>query len=216
VDYPGGTILAAGLAALALGLGQRHPYLMTAGIGGGVVLLALFGLRQRRLVFPLVPLSFFSLRPFIAACVTHLPVGAALIIAMVTVPLMTDTVMGKEALEGGLMLVRLTAAIPVGAVVGGWLLHRLGNNRTTILGLAAVALGFLALSRWSLEPPEPWATLHLLLAGLGFGLVIAPIGASALSQVAPGDRGTASALVTAMRIIGMTIGLAAVSAFSRR
>ena len=49
--------------------------------------------------------------------------------------------------------------------------------------------------------------------GFGFGLVIAPIALAATNSVRFGDRGTAAALVTAMRMIGMTLGLAALTAW---
>ena len=56
-------------------------------------------------------------------------------------------------------------------------------------------------------------TLPLIAAGLGFGLVIPPIGVSALSA-APSDYwGAAVSLVTASRMVGMALGLAALSAW---
>ena len=56
-------------------------------------------------------------------------------------------------------------------------------------------------------------TLHLATAGLGFGLLIAPIALAATNSVDIGLRGAASAVVTAMRIVGMTLGLAALTAW---
>ena len=49
--------------------------------------------------------------------------------------------------------------------------------------------------------------------GLGFGLLIAPIALVATESVDVGLRGAASAVVTAMRIVGMTFGLAALTAW---
>ena len=56
-------------------------------------------------------------------------------------------------------------------------------------------------------------TIHLAISGFGFGLLIAPIHISALHHAKAGERGTASALITASRMVGMTIGLAAVTAW---
>jgi len=56
-------------------------------------------------------------------------------------------------------------------------------------------------------------TVHLVLAGLGFGLVIAPIASAAINSVPATDRGAAAALVTVMRMLGMTIGLAAIASY---
>ena len=60
---------------------------------------------------------------------------------------------------------------------------------------------------------DPELTLQLLLAGVGFGLVIAPILHRALQAVDEDYRATAASLVTVSRMMGMTLGLAAMSAW---
>jgi hypothetical protein len=50
--------------------------------------------------------------------------------------------------------------------------------------------------------------LPLIVAGLGFGLVIAPLGAAVLLDVGEGERATASAWLTLSRVTGMLIGTA--------
>lgn len=108
---------------------------------------------------------------------------------------------------------RLTAAIPIGAVLGGIACQRLDYRVPTILGLALSALGFWFMSQWNLQIADPLMTLHLATTGLGFGLIIAPIALAATNSVEEGARGTAASLITAMRMIGMTLGLAALSAW---
>jgi hypothetical protein len=57
---------------------------------------------------------------------------------------------------------------------------------------------------------------HLVLAGIGFGLLIAPI-AAAVVDAAPGThRGTASALVIIFRLVGMTIGVSSLTTYGVR
>jgi hypothetical protein len=150
---------------------------------------------------------------FISANSTHLLVGGALIIGMVTIPLMANTVLALSPLEGGLRLMRLMAGIPLGAMLGGIACQRLDYRAPTIAGLALAALGFWLMSGWDLEIADPAMTAHLVTAGLGFGLVIAPIALAATNSVNVRDRGTAAALITAMRMVGMTFGLAALTAW---
>ncbi len=218
VDYLGGLLLAAGLTFLSLALSrqldQPGSYLYLA-LFFLVALsaFALFFLREKRASEPLFQLSLFRLPNFSAANLTHFLVGGALIIAMVTIPLMTDTIMGKPPLEGGLRLMRLTAAIPIGALAGGFICRRTGYRFPTALGLALSSLGFFFMSRWGLDIADPAMTFHLVTCGFGFGLVIAPINTAVLNSVQEVERGVASALITLMRLIGMIIGLSALSSW---
>jgi hypothetical protein len=56
-------------------------------------------------------------------------------------------------------------------------------------------------------------TLHLVVCGLGFGLVVAPLAAAAIDSVADDQKGIASSLATTMRMIGMILGLAALTSW---
>jgi hypothetical protein len=53
-----------------------------------------------------------------------------------------------------------------------------------------------------------------MVAGLGFGLVIAPISTSALNAVRAERTGTASSVITMLRMVGMIVGLAALTAWA--
>jgi len=214
IDYLGGLLIAASLALLTLALSQEAAsarfFLFLA---ASVLSFILFITRERRAAEPIVKLSMFRSITFSSANLTNLLVGGALIMAMVNIPLITDTIMGQSALEGGLRLMRLTAMIPIGAIAGGFLCHRFGYRLPTMMGLACNSLGFFMMSGWGLDIADPWMTLHLVVAGLGFGLVIAPIATAVINSVGEGQRGVASALVTAMRMVGMMIGLSALSSW---
>lgn len=218
MDYGGGVLLAAALLVLSVSLSRPElftresiwPFIL---LGGGLLLAAALGFWERRTEQPLLRPAWFRSRAFVAANLTQLLVGVALIIALVTTPLLANTVMGKDPLTGALWLLRLTAAIPVGAVVGGLLLGCLGARPITIAGLLLIAGGLYLVSGWGLAIAEPPLTLHLAAAGLGFGLVIAPLTAQALGAVAADYRGTAAALVVVARLLGMTLGLAALAAW---
>ena len=128
IDYVGGALVAAAIATLTLGLSRIDvaDALMIAYLAASGVALALFVAWQRTASEPLLPPSMFRDWAFRGANVTHLLVGGALIIGMVTIPLMANTVLQLTPLDGGLRLMRLTAAIPVGAVLGGLACQRVG------------------------------------------------------------------------------------------
>ena len=215
VDYLGGGLIAVSLAALTLGLARigSPDALMAAYLSLSAVALGLFIRRQLSHPAPLLPMAMFERAAFSAANGTHLLVGAALIIGMVTIPLMANTVMGLTPLDGGLWLMRMTAAMPAGAVLGGLACQRFDYRAPAAAGLVLAGLGFALMAGWDQEVRDPWLTLHLAIAGFGFGLLIAPIALAATDSVAEGNRGAAAGLVTAMRIVGMTLGLAALTAW---
>ncbi|MCY4655036.1 MAG: MFS transporter [Dehalococcoidia bacterium] len=215
IDYIGGALLAAALCAMTLALARvdaRDMLFVVFALSSGVTF-SLFIFRQQKTDSPLLPLCMFRTRAFGAANATHLLIGGALIIGMVTIPLMANTVLEKTALEGGLMLMRMTIAIPVGAALGGLACQRMDSRIPTALGLLLVAAGFWLMSSWATDIADPAMTLHLGTAGLGFGLLIAPIALAAINSVPAELRGAASAVVTAMRVVGMTFGLAALTAW---
>ena len=218
VDYVGGFLLAAALTMLVIALSRRDlftaatftPYLLLA-----TAVLALAGLVwwQMRVDQPLLTPVFFRSRAALSALGAKLLMGAALIIALVTVPLMANTVLEQSALEGGLRLMRFTGAMPIGALLGGYLVYRVSARVVAAAGLVVAAAGLLLMSGWELDISDPQLTIHLALAGLGFGLVIAPLFVTAMDTGPDDYQATAASLVTVARMIGMALGLAALSAW---
>lgn len=174
---------------------------------------------ERRQRWPVVDLSLFKRIPFVAAALVSLFIGAGLIIAMADIPLFVDTVLSQQvpasqmALVSGLALLRMTAMIPVGAILGGWLCSRLSCRLVGALGLVFTAAGFYLMSRWPISVDWIQITISTMTAGLGFGLVIAPVSTTAIQAVRVSQAGQGAAIVTALRMVGMILGLAALTSW---
>lgn len=221
VDWIGATL--AGLALLALtiglsgdGLGDRPVDLLAALALGGA-----FVRRQRRAKYPLLDRSLHRQAGFVSANAANLLIGGALVLALVEVPLFAVIVLDRSPTEAALMLLRFTAPIPLGALAGGWLGGRLSPAAIAAAGMLASAAGFALLARWDASVGEPAISLDLALAGVGFGVVLAPLAGAALAAARGGSEAVASASLTVARMVGMTVGLAALTtwgldAFSRR
>ena len=218
MDYFGALVLGGALTVLSLALSQRSiflgesltPYFMVA---LGAFLVVILIVVERRTAQPLLASFLYSSKAFVSSSVAQFMVGIALIISLVAVPLMAATVMEKGAWESALHLVRLTAMIPVGALVGGYILRWTGVRAVCITGLAFIGVGLLFMSGWGTEVEQARLTMPLITAGLGFGLVIPAISVSALSAAPSHYWGAAASLVTASRMVGMALGLAALSAW---
>ena len=150
IDWVGTVLLGLALTCLSLGLAQQGtdlgptpanapaPQNNPIAIGLAIVLLLAFVLVERKVRWPVVDLSLFKRLPFGAASLVSLFVGAALIIAMADIPIFVDTVLQRPVLDSGLALLRLTAMIPLGALVGGWLCgRRLPDRLDDLVGLLA-------------------------------------------------------------------------------
>lgn len=169
--------------------------------------------QKERALLPILEPSLFRSLAFSASSLISLLVGAALIIAMADIPLFVATVQSGDALASGLTLLRLTVMIPVGAILGGWLCAHITCRVTAIVGLLLTVLGFWLMHLWPIEVSETHLTTSTLVCGFGFGLVIAPISTTAINAVRSHQMGMASSIVTVLRMIGMILGLAALTSW---
>ena len=169
--------------------------------------------RPRQRILPVIEMTVFRRAAFSATSLVSLLVGSALIIAMVDIPFFIDTVLNGSALDSGLALLRLTAMIPVGAILGGLLCSRITCRVTAVIGLLLTALGFLLMHLWPLDVNWLQITASTIIGGLGFGLVIAPIGTTAINAASSRQLGMASSVITVLRMVGMIVGLAALTSW---
>lgn len=173
----------------------------------------------RRARWPVIDLALFKRLPFSATSLVSLIVGVGLIIAMADIPLYVNTVLSQQVsssdmpLVSGLALLRMTAMIPPGAILGGWLCGRLSCRVVGIAGLLFTAAGFYLMSRWPISVDWTQITISTMAAGLGFGLVVAPISTTALHAARSTQAGMGAAIVTALRMVGMILGLAALTSW---
>jgi len=213
IDWGGAALMGAALAVLTFALvddpNAPRPLVGTLGLLGVAAALAVaFVLHERRTPEPMAPLVELSRRPVLAANIAHFLVGVGLIGVLIGVPLFVNLVLVESALDGGLTLMRLTVAVPVGAVVGGWLGSRIGLRATAVFGCLLAAFCFAGLQAWERDLSEVMRTGPQLIGGFGFGLVIAPLTAAVLQRVSDDHRAAASAWLTLSRVTGMLVGAA--------
>ena len=213
IDWLGAALLGVALAVLTGALvdypNDPRPLAVTLGLlGVAAVVAAAFWWYEARTPEPMVRPRMFAVREIVAANLASMFVGGGLIVALIGVPLFVNLVLVESPLDGGVTLMRLTAAVPLGAIAGGWLGSRLGLRLTAGLGMLLAAAGFVGLQAWDATLSEALRSGPQVVGGLGFGLVIAPLGAAVLQHVPEDSRATASAWLTLSRVTGMLIGTA--------
>ncbi len=223
-DLPGAALLALCLAGIILAFATADPEVQVfspAGpwlLAGAAAAAVGFWWHSRRSEHPLVPHGAFAATPAWGSLAVSFFVGAALIAALVDIPIFARiTVYPDSQLMAALVLVRLLVALPVGALVGGYLTRRLGAGIVTAAGMALAAAGFAWMAQWGLDSLEqPVATVPLVATGLGFGLALAPVNAALLAATADAVHGVSSALLVVARMVGMLVGISALTTIGLR
>ena len=223
-DVLGALLLALALAGVILAFATADPKIQVFSDQGlwylvGAALAAIaFGVHLRRTPRPLVPTGSLTAPPAWGAMLVSFFVGAALVAALIDIPLFArTTIYPGDQLAAALVLVRFLVALPVGAVVGGYLTRRVPAGLVTAVGMAAAAAGFLWMATWDLDDlRSAVATVPLLIGGLGFGLALAPVNAAVLASTRAEVHGLASAFVVVSRMVGMLVGISALTTVGLR
>jgi MFS family permease len=225
VDWLSAMLLGAGCGLLVLALYPDDPeHRATNGLTwplGVAAAAVLVGYVWRHLheLEPLIPRELLRSRTFVGTVSANLLIGAALIVALVDVPLLGRLVFNQTALDSGLLLMQFLIGVPIGAIVGGFLAGRIGDRLIAVLGMLVSAVAFFVMSGWQANElsmhlgPVRQTDVALAFCGLGFGLVIAPLTASVLRLTGGQSHGLATSLVVLARTMGMLVGLAGLTAF---
>ncbi|HLN76522.1 MAG TPA: MFS transporter [Nocardioidaceae bacterium] len=223
-DLLGATLLAVSLAGVILAFATADPEVQVFSPAGPWFLAlttaaaVLFWIRNSRVDEPLVPRGALTATAARGSLLVSFFVGAALIAALVDIPIFARvTVYPDSQLMAALVLVRLLVALPVGALLGGYLVRRLPTGHVTAAGMALATVAFVWMSTWDLQSlSHPIATVPLVMAGLGFGLAVAPVNAALLAATADAVHGVASALLVVARMVGMLVGISVLTTIGLR
>ncbi|BBZ44659.1 MFS transporter [Mycobacterium parmense] len=242
IDLVGGLLLAVTLGLAVIGLYNPNPNgqqalpsyglpLVIGAVIAGVAFLIWERFARTRLIDP----AGVQFRPFLAALGASFAAGAALMVTLVDVELFGQGVLSLDQNKAAGMLTSFLIALPVGALLGGFIATRVGDRAVAFVGLLIAAGGYLLISHWPVDLPHYRHNFFglfsmpamnndlmiggvavnndLLIAGIGLGLVIGPLTSAALRIVPSAEHGIASAAVVVARMTGMLIGVAALSAW---
>ena len=215
-DLTGALFLAVALGGVILAFATADPAVQVFSdqglwyLLGSAIATVAFVLHLRRAEAPLLPRGALRLTPAWGAVVVSFFVGAALIAALIDIPIFARTTeYRKSQLMAALVLVRFLVALPVGAIVGGYLIRVRSAGVVTAVGMTMSAVGFALMSRWDVDTSftDPPANIALVLCGFGFGLALAPVNAAILASTDPEVHGVSTAMVVVARMVGMLVGI---------
>lgn len=237
VDWFGTSLLTAGLVALNVALLSEAKIQTVTGldqltdsggttIGGrwlypvAVVAFGLFAWIERGADEPMLSAGLVKRKGVLPALAVNCLGGVGLVIALINVPLFVNIVqrdVARSAVLSGWLLTALTVTMAIASYLGGLASGRSGYRLPTIVGLLVGSGGlFLMGVLWSPDSTSPSMALQLGLVGGGIGLFLAPTSTVVVGAATEDERGTSAGLVIVSRLIGFSVGLAALTAWGIR
>jgi EmrB/QacA subfamily drug resistance transporter len=214
IDLSGLLVSCAGLLALTYGAikaGQDGWSDVTAIalIVGGIVILALLYPVERRIARqggqPLADLRLFSFPGFRWGTILATTVSFAMFGLFFALPQYFQDVRGASPLGSGIRLLPMVGGMIIGMVTGTRLkMPRIAITVGYLLMAAAMALGALT----TLTSSTGYTVAWVALSGLGLGLVMPTAMTAAMGDLSSERAGAGSALITALRQVGSTVGVA--------
>ena len=165
-------------------------------VGGAVLAAIAFAVWERFARTRLIEPAGVRFGPFLSSLGTSMCAGAALMVTLVNVELFGQGVLGKDQTEAAFLLLHFLIALPIGALVGGWIATKVGDRVVAVVGMLIAAGAYYLVSEWGVDVLSarhhlgplslPALDTDLALAGLGLGLVIGPLTSAALRVVPVG------------------------------
>ncbi|MFI2610644.1 MDR family MFS transporter [Kitasatospora sp. NPDC018619] len=218
-DWTGVALLTTGITALTLvgtwggvAYSWTSPQLLGAAAVAAVAL-AWFVRVERRAPGPLIPPALFRVRNFTVAQVLGF-LGGALMIALIGyLPQYFQFVQGASPTVGGLLLLPLMLGMMGTQLVTARLMARPGGERRyPLLGGALALAGSALLLLLRTDTPTAVASALTAVAGVGIGLLTQSTLLTSMGTVPPQSMGAAMGVVTLLRSIGGSLGMAVLGA----
>ncbi|NVM99090.1 MFS transporter [Arthrobacter sp. SDTb3-6] len=217
-DVTGLALSGLGLLGLVFGIvrgnaaGWSSAQVLLPLIGGGLLLLA-FVARESRTAAPLLPLRLFRDRSFTVANIVGLTFSFGIFGSVFILIQFLQVVQGYSPLQAGVLTMPWTLAPMVVAPLAGLLAPRLGTRTLMVTGLVLLAGGmFWLAATLSADIAYLLMVPGYLAAGIGMGLVFAPMSTAVLANMHRHDHAKASGANATLREVGVALGVAVLTA----
>jgi EmrB/QacA subfamily drug resistance transporter len=209
-------LITGGVGALTLGLVQGGSWgwgdARTIGVLAlAVAGLALFAARTARHANPLIDRALFRVRPFTGASAVAVVFSMAFGAMLLSRVLWAQDVWHWSALSTGLSIVPGPIMVPfISFLVTGRLIDRFGSAFVIALGSTVFAVGMVWAAVATGLPSNYVGDVlgSLVLTGIGVGLTLPTLMATAAASLPPTSFATGSAVVNMLRQVGLAIGVA--------
>ncbi|MDN5294200.1 MAG: hypothetical protein PWQ91_789 [Eubacteriales bacterium] len=221
-DLKGAALFFAALTSILLSLsyvekaGWKNPRIWLA-LTGGLFLLLLFILLEKKIPAPMLDLSLFKIRLFSLGNLSALLNYIAQYSVVFLMPFYLQQQRHLDPSHAGLLLIPMPLTTMVIAPISGILSDKFDVRYLSSAGMGITAFGLWQLSRLTVDSPTSAIILALVTVGLGTGLFQTPNNSAIMGSVPKNRLGIASSVLATMRNVGMVTGVAITGAvFSTR
>jgi MFS family permease len=169
--------------------------------------------RGLRVPDPFLDPRLFRSVPFSSAALVSLLTGYAFATAIIGGAVFVDRVLYGGPDDQRLALGALAGATALGALASGFVVRFVPLSIVALAGIVMSVVGLVLMSRWTSAVSLDAVALSLGIYGFGFGLTVTPRSTAAVESAGRRAFGTASAVVTVARMLGMAVGLAILTAY---
>jgi MFS family permease len=226
IDWAGNLTFTCGALALLAGItygiqpygghptGWTNP-LVLGMLGGGVLLLVVFGLVETRVADPMFHLGLFRIRAFAAgnaaSLLTAIARGGLQFIVIIWLQGVWLPLHGyayeSTPLWAGIALIPLTAGFLISGPISGYLSDRFGARVFASSGLLLMAGSFVGLLFLPVDFSYPVFAVIVFANGIGQGMFSAPNTSAIMGSVPPERRGAASGMRATFQNSGVSLSI---------
>ncbi|WP_329810270.1 MFS transporter [Stenotrophomonas sp. SMYL8] len=211
---PAGQLLSiVALGALSYGLiaigehGLLAPVTLLA-LGVAAAGLILFGIVERRVARPLLPLDLFVDRRFGMFNLASFVLGFTAYASLFFLSLFFQQAQGHNAALAGYQLAPQFLLMGAVSLLFGRLVAHLGLHAALVLGYALAGAALCAMATFEPATSHAYSSAVLVLLGIGMGLAVPATGMAVMASAPVERAGIASATMNALRQAGMSLGIA--------
>ena len=216
MDYRGLVLSAVGVGLVIWAIiegpswGWTSPAILAA-LFGGLVVMAVFVLVERRLSHPLLDVRLFKNARFTAASLSIATAFFALFGFIFLITQYLQLIQGFSPLEAGIRTLPFAVATGVMSPVAIILMHRFGSKVIVVLGLFVMAAGFVIAATVKEDTPYFGAVvISMVTIAAGLGLATSPATESIMGALPAEQAGVGAAVNDTTRELGGTLGVAVV------
>lgn len=177
-------------------------------IAGGILLLIVLFLWERKAAEPLVDFSLFRSRSFTWGTLLATGVTFSMFGLLFGLPQFFQAVKGTDAFGTGLRLLPLIGGTLAGAKISELFIPRLGGKAVISAGFVLLGAGLALGTGTGLDTGLGYIAMWTIIAGAGLGFALPTAMDMALGELTEAKSGIGSALVMATRQVGASISVA--------